>query len=159
MHTAVTPKLAHLGFLLSMLAKGLLGLSQLLGGFLLWFIPAASMTKWVAGLARLELVDDPNDPLAQLVLRLATSTPITHESFYVVYLLIHGVLNLGLVLALLAGFKWAYPLSIAALVGFVLYQGYKISLGAGAIMIILSVIDIVVIWLIWREWRALKGVT
>ena len=73
--------------------------------------------------------------------------------------MIHGVLNLGLVLALLAGFKWAYPLSIAALVGFVLYQGYKISLGAGAIMIILSVIDIVVIWLIWREWRALKGVT
>ena len=159
MNAAATPKLAHLGFLMSMLAKGLLGLSQLLGGILLWLVPASNISKWVAGLARLELVEDPNDPMAQFVLRLATSTPITNENFYLIYLLIHGVLNLGLVLALVAGFKWAYPLSIAALVGFVLYQGYKITLGAGVVMIILSTIDIIVIWLIWREWQTLKGVT
>jgi uncharacterized membrane protein len=152
-------KFAHLGFVLSMLAKGGLGLSQILGGLLLWSIPAAQISHWVVGLARLELVDDPQDPLALIMLRFIQSTPITNESFYLVYLVIHGSLNLGLVLALVVGFKWAYPLSIIALISFVIYQLYKYLHGEGVMMLVLSVIDIVVIWLIWREWKTRGAVT
>jgi len=63
-------------------------------------------------------------------------------------------LNLGLVLALLAGLRWAYPVSLLALGGFIAYQLNKFAHTGDMMMIILSVIDIFVIWLIWREWKA-----
>jgi uncharacterized membrane protein len=146
------PPFAHLGFLLSMVGKGLLGLSQILGGLFLAVAPPGSVSAIVRWLSQFELIEDPGDPFVAHVQRLVEATPINNEAFYTVYLMIHGVLNLGLVLALLVGFRWAYPGSIVALIGFILYQAWKYVHTYDPMMIMLTAIDIVVIWLIWREW-------
>lgn len=143
----------HRTYGLSLAFKGLLGLSQLASGLALVLTPAGTLAGLADVLTRAELAEDPGDPLALWVANALAATPLGEGSFYAVYLCIHGVLNLGLVLALLARFHWAFPASILALIGFVAYQGYKYTIGGGAMMIILSVFDIFVIWLIWREYR------
>lgn len=136
-----------------MWGKGALGASQIAGGILLGLAPAGALTGLAQAMARMELVEDPNDPLALWLMNTAAHLPATPQAFYILYLIIHGALNLGLVLALLAGLRAAYPLSILALVGFVGYQIWKYSHTGDPLMLLLSVIDVVVIGLIWREWR------
>ena len=145
--------LLHRTYGLSLFLKGLLGLSQLASGLALVLTPAGALSGLADVLIRAELAEDPSDPLALWAANALAATPLGEGAFYAVYLCIHGVLNLGLVLALLARFHWAFPASIMALIGFVAYQGYKYSVGGGAMMIVLSVFDIFVIWLIWREYR------
>ena len=147
----------HIGFLVSMWGKGALGASQIAGGIGLALLPAGVFPRFVAWLGNLELVEDPTDPIANWIETLATHLPPTAETFYIVYLILHGALNLGLVLALLAGFRSAYPLSIATLIGFIVYQLWKYSHTSDVLMIVLSVIDAIVILLIWREWRMRHG--
>lgn len=147
-------KWAHLSFLISMIGKGLFGSGQILGGLALALTPSGTLNGIVVRLARLELIEDPSSFMAKWALDAASTPHIANEAFYTIYLLIHGGLNLGLVLALLAGFRWAYPVSLLALAGFIAYQLNKFAHTGDMMMIVLSVIDIFVIWLIWREWKA-----
>ncbi|MDG1377518.1 MAG: DUF2127 domain-containing protein [Yoonia sp.] len=152
-------KWAHLSFLVSMIGKGLLGLGQIIGGLALAFTPSGTLNGLVLRLAQFELVEDPNDFMAKWAQSAAATPHIANETFYTIYLLIHGGLNLSLVLALLAEFRWAYSVSLLALVGFIAYQFNKFAHTGDIMMIVLSVIDIFVIWLIWREWKAHQRAT
>ena len=158
MTTTLSPKpiskWAHLSFLISMIGKGLLGLGQILGGLALAVTPTGTLNGIVVRLARLELIEDPSSFMGKWALNAASTPHFANETFYTIYLLIHGGLNLGLVLALLAGFRWAYPVSLLALAGFIAYQLNKFAHTGDMMMIVLSVIDLFVIWLIWREWKA-----
>lgn len=106
---------------------------------------------------RNELAEDPHDPFALWVLHLVQATPVHDSAFFTVYLILHGILNLGLVLALLARFSWAFPASIAALFLFIVYQMYKYALDGSPTMLLLTAIDIAVIWLIWREFKSVRA--
>ncbi|SMY07972.1 DUF2127 domain-containing protein [Flavimaricola marinus] len=147
---------AHLALVVSLVGKGGLGLTQLLAGLAIFAVPGG-LTNVSTFLARTELTEDPNDPFALWITHQIAQLPPDADHFYTLYFVIHGLLNLGAVLALLAGLRWAYPASIAALVGFIAYQMYKYYHGEGAIMIVLTVIDILVIWLIWIEYKALRA--
>ena len=135
----------------------MLGLSQLLGGIGLALTPAGGLARLADWLVRNELAEDRADPVALWMQHAGQTLSASEGAFFAVYLCLHGVLNLGLVLALLARLRWAYPVSIAVLIGFVAYQMYNFSQDGSVTMILLSVIDIVVIWLIWREYRAVRA--
>jgi uncharacterized membrane protein len=144
---------AHRSYIASLLLKAGIGTAQLAGGIGLWLVPGDRISAYVASLARLKLVEDPKDILAQWVARTAAMTPFDTGNFYMLYLGIHGLLNLCLVVALMARRRWAYPMAIAALVFFVIYQLYEYSMGKGLMMLALSALDLAVIWLILGEWR------
>lgn len=158
MTTLVTPepisKWAHLSFLISMVGKGLLGLVQIIGGLTLALTPDGTVSGIVERLARFKLIEDPTSVTANWMIKAAEIIHISNENFYTIYLLTHGALNFGLVLAILAGFRWAYPVSVLSLVGFIAYQLNKFAQTGDLVMIVLTVIDIIVIWLVWREWKA-----
>jgi uncharacterized membrane protein len=78
------------------------------------------------------------------------------ETFYAFYLLSHGLVNVALVIGLLRGRLWAYPVSLAVLVAFIAYQGYRYSYTHSIGLMVLTAFDIVIIWLIWHEWRLLR---
>ncbi len=65
--------------------------------------------------------------------------------------------KLLLVVALLRGELWAYPIAVVVFAGFILYQLYRFTLTHGLGLIALSLFDAVVIWLIWLEYRALRA--
>ncbi len=144
---------AHALYLISLAAKGILGLTQLGSGLLLMLAPSGWITDLVHSLAKIELVEDPGDPIALWVMHALPQSLLVPGGFYSIYLLIHGLLNLALVLALIARLGWAFPVSILVLFGFVAYQTVEFALGADPMMLVLSLIDLVVIALVLREWR------
>lgn len=145
--------LAHKAYGLSLLAKALIGGLQMAAGLALAAVPTESVIGFVRTLARYELVEDPGDPAALWVLRALTNLPVGAEGFYIVYLLLHGVLNLTLCAALVARLGWSFPVAIAVLVGFIAYQVVEYFGGQGTMMLVLSLVDLLVIVLVLREWR------
>ncbi|HVH78741.1 MAG TPA: DUF2127 domain-containing protein, partial [Stellaceae bacterium] len=75
------------------------------------------------------------------------------------YLLSHGAVKLALVVALLCGMLWAYPVSIVVFTAFIVYQLCLFTLSHAIGLIVLTVFDLLVIWLIWLEYRAQRNPT
>ncbi len=109
-------------------------------------------------LTRNELAGDPDDPLSLLLLKVAqlVTTPDA-ESFYTLYLIGHGVLNFGVVVALLFRIRGAYHASMLILIGFVAYQLWTLTKGFDPMLIGLTIIDIVIIGLVLAERRQTRG--
>ena len=85
---------------IGLLAKGSLGALQLAGGIGMALAPVDAVRGFVGWLTRNEIAEDPTDPLAQLVVNWAAQQTPDSGTFYAFYLLGHGALNLGVVLAL-----------------------------------------------------------
>ena len=138
---------------ISLSAKGLLGLTQILGGLTLLFSPSGAAQKAVMWMARYELAEDPDDPLARAVADWAGKLTQATESFYTIYLLGHGMLNLGVVLALLLRVRGAYHASLAVLVAFVGYQMVLYTRAPDPMILVLTAIDVAIIALVIVERR------
>lgn len=152
-HASRAERLNHWLFLSTLLAKGLLGVVQLLTAAAIFLGITDRLPALARSLVANELAEDPNDFLAARILDVAGMVPNADTSFYGLYFAAHGMLHVGVVAALLIGSVWAYPAAIAVLAVFVVYQIFEwISVG-GAMLPVLSAIDIFVIYLTAREWR------
>lgn len=146
-------------FALSILAKGLLGLSEVIGGLLLLVVTPAqldAMSKAVIdALTRRELGQDPHDWLANVLLHRAHPHTFSDAGlrFAAAYLLVHGVVKLVLVVALVRHKPWAYPWMIGVLLAFIAYQLVLIAQHPTASLILLTAFDAFMAWLTWQEWR------
>jgi uncharacterized membrane protein len=140
-------------FEISIIAKGLDGLVELIGGLLLLVVTPATINRVVAGITQHELSEDPHDLIANSLLHLSNGLTGSAVRFAAAYLLLHGIVKVVLVVALLRDKMWAYPWMIAFLLAFIAYQLYRIALSPTAWLIALTVFDAFVAWLTWREWR------
>lgn len=117
-------------------------------------------TETIAGLARAltqhELVENPKDFFAGHLLALAQNLSIETKHFYAFYLLSHGLVKLGLIVALLKNKLWAYPASLIVLGLFIVYQLYRFSHTHSMGLIVITGFDIVVIGLIWQEYSLVR---
>lgn len=151
---ATRPDLAHIGYVFSLIAKGLLGLGQLGAGLALAVAPPGAVLHLTDWMVRAELAEHPADLLARLVESAAASVSLPGDNFYMLYLCMHGLLNLAVVLALVARLRWAYGASVAVLAGFVVYQMAEFAAKGTPLLLVLSLIDIVVIALVLHEARS-----
>jgi uncharacterized membrane protein len=140
-------------FEIGIILKGLDGLLELIGGVLLLAVSPAAANRFVAGLTRHELSEDPSDLVATHLLRLAHGLTGSTMRFAAAYLVVHGIAKVVLVVALLRDKLWAYPMMIAFLAVFIGYQLYRITLTPNAGLVALTVFDAFVAWLTWREYR------
>jgi uncharacterized membrane protein len=140
-------------FEVGIIAKGLNGLAELVGGLLLLFMTPGSIYRLVALLTQGELSEDPHDIVAHYLLHTADGLSGGAVLFGAVYLLTHGAVKVVLVIALLLNKLWAYPCLIVVLLVFIVYQLYRIALDPGAGLIALTVFDAVIVALTWREYR------
>ena len=140
-------------FRIGILAKGVNGAAEIVGGLLLLFV-TPDQIHWLAhAVTQGELSEDPHDVVAIYILRTANGVSGPGVLFGAVYLLVHGLVKVVLVTALLLNRLWAYPWMIGVLIVFIAYQLYRIALTASAGLIALTVFDVVVLALTWREWR------
>lgn len=146
-------RVLDLVFLAGVLFKGLDGLLELVGGVLLLFLTPAKLQHAAAVATSDELAEDPHDLIANLVLHGAAHLHHTTLVFAAVYLLVHGVVKLGIVIALLVGSRRIYPWAMGALGLFLLFQLYELVTKPSIGVAVLTVFDAVIIWLTWREWR------
>ena len=103
-----------------------------------------------------ELSEDPLDPLTHfLILSLQTLT--REHSSAVSFLLIHGIAKLALVIGLLNGRMWSYPVAIAVFAGFGLFQTYQLIVQYSPLLLGLTLIDLAVVMLIVQEYRMVRA--
>ncbi|MGY3437200.1 MULTISPECIES: DUF2127 domain-containing protein [unclassified Marinovum] len=142
---------AHRIFIVTLLAKGGLGVVQLATALMLWLTAPKGLPVLANWLFLTEMQEDPADFLAAKIIALSGTVPANEIGFYTLYFAAHGVLHVGIVAALLSGVRWAYTASILILAGFVVYQAAEWLHIHSAMLIVLSAIDIAVIYLTLQE--------
>ena len=140
-------------FEIGIIAKGLDGLVELVGGVLLLFVTPGGIHHIAAMITQGELSEDPHDVVARYILHTANGLTGSAVLFGAIYLLAHGAVKVVLVIALLLNKLWAYPWMIVVLLIFIGYQLYRIVLDPSAGLIALTIFDAVIVALTWREYR------
>jgi len=100
-----------------------------------------------------ELREDPNDLLAHLIRHGAADLTAEMSVFAALYLIVHGLVKLGIVAAIFRGSRRLYPWAIAALGGFVIWQAYEFVQHPSIGLALLTIFDVVIVALTIREWR------
>jgi uncharacterized membrane protein len=140
-------------FEIGIIAKGLDGLVELVGGVLLLFVTPGGIHHLAAVITQGELSEDPHDVVARYVLHTANGLTGSAVLLGAIYLLAHGAVKVVLVIALLMNKLWAYPCMIIVLLIFIGYQLYRIALDPSAGLIALTFFDALIVALTWREYR------
>jgi uncharacterized membrane protein len=151
---STTSRLLHDSYLVGLGVQASIGTFQLIGALM---IQVASRTGWLTGVSQwtaAALSQHHGAPM-EMLLHALHHFSTARDPFWSVYLIGHGVLNLGVVAALLAKKWWAHPVSILMLSGFIIYQLHHYLHNHSLVMIALSLFDAVVIALVWREYRQL----
>ncbi len=147
----------HLGFEIAILLKAINAVLEMLAGVLLWFVKPETMDRWVQILTENELAEDPEDLIANLLLRAGERYTAEAHQFGVAYLVVHGLMKAVIVLLLWRKKLWAYPVSAGVLVVFISFQVFRWTTTHAVFLLALSVFDAILVWLIVVEYRRLKG--
>ncbi|MFA4833511.1 MAG: DUF2127 domain-containing protein [Patescibacteria group bacterium] len=147
----------HKIFLASILLKGVDGILEVIGGFLLFLFNYGDINRFVFWLVRRELSEDPKDIIANYLVNAAQSFSLDLQLFLAFYLLFHGLIKIILVISLWQKKLWAYPAAITFLFFFILYQLYRFSYSHSWWLIWMTIFDILIISLAQREYKNLKN--
>lgn len=140
-------------FLIGIALKILNIIGDFLAGIPLLFIQPHQIKHLGQWLAADGLADNPHDPIANLIINATIHVNSGTLLYFAIYLLIHGLVKLGIIIALIRGSHRVYPWAIAALGALLLYQVIDILVKFSTTMVILSILDSIIIWLTWREWK------
>jgi len=143
----------HIAFEIGVILKGINGLLELIGGFLLLAMPSGAIQQFVTRLTQNELTEDPRDFIATHLREAARHLSANAKLFVAIYLLAHGVIKALLVYGLLRDQPWAFPTALAVFGAFGVYQMYRYAIAPSGWLIVLTVLDVAVILLTWAEWR------
>jgi len=78
--------------------------------------------------------------------------------FVIFYLLVHGLLKLGIAVALLRGTaRWVFPVASLILTGFIAYMSWRLSLHWSDWLLGAALFDLLTLGLVLNEWRAHDG--
>lgn len=149
-------KTLHEVFLISIWIKALVGLGQVVAGISLLLVKQATLTAFVLRATAPELSEDPHDWLANLLQTSAHGWGAGTQWFASLYLIVHGLIKVGLVAGLLRRKMWSYPASMWVLGAFIVYQLYRYSFTHSIWLVLLTALDVVVVALIHHEYRLRK---
>jgi uncharacterized membrane protein len=151
-----TEEKIHQVFDITLFLKGIHAAIEIFGGVLLYAVSAENILRIVNFFVQGEIKEDPHDVIANYLLHTAQTFGGSAQSFAALYLLIHGLINAFIVIALWKEKLWAYPVSFVALTAFIFYQLYLLTFGYSLWLVIFTILDIVIILLIWHEYGVLK---
>ena len=149
-------KLLDRTFFVSLIVKLADGVLELIGGAVLLVMTPGQIQTAVAAVTRGELAEDPNDLVANLLVRYAGQLNVSLTVFGAWYLLVHGVVKVLLVAAVLRDHLWAYPWLIGFLVAFIGFQGYELVVHYSWGLLLLTLFDVFIVYLTVREYRRHK---
>ena len=143
----------------SLILKAIDSVIEMAGGVVLYLIPSGLIVGLADWLTRSELLEDPRDFLANMIMHSAQAFSLPQKKAAAIYLASHGAIKLFLVIMVLRDrAAWAYPAFMIALVVLIAYQTYQISLTFSLWMIVLTVFDAAVLVLTWHEYKLHKRV-
>jgi uncharacterized membrane protein len=150
-------RLLHRMFEVGVLAKGIDGAFELIGGLVLLLLSPAAIRGTIFFLVRGELKEDPTDLLANLLLH-STGTVIQTKVPASAFLIVHGAVKLVLVAGLATNKLWSYPAAIVVFAAFTVYQMYQLAHQSSLFLEVVTVLDIIVVLLVIAEYRYVRHV-
>lgn len=145
-------KIFHIGILL----KALFGFFEILAGIFVAVSGQKMIDNFLIDIALNEIARDPDDFLARRFVFFAVSLYSDAKLFAIAYLVLHGVINIFLAVALIKNKLWAFPAAITAFCAFIAYQLYKYLHTHSLLTILLTLFDLLVVIVIWLEYRKQK---
>lgn len=139
-------------FQVSLWLKGAHSLLEVLGGLALAFLSHHLVVRMVTALTAAELLEDPRDLVANAARQAAEGFTTDAQTFAAWYLFSHGLIKLVLVAAVLTKQVWAYPAFIAAMIGFIIYQVYRMTFDVTFVLVAITLLDLIVLFLAWHEY-------
>jgi uncharacterized membrane protein len=137
--------------------KGVDGAVQVVGAVVLAIVPPSAITGLANAVITRDLLGDQEGTLARHLSKAAHDfADGSTRTFAIIYLLLHGLIKLGLVVALLRKLMPAYPVAAVVLAGFVVYELYRAVRTGSIALPIFAGIDVVIIVLVLREYRQLR---
>jgi uncharacterized membrane protein len=134
-------------------AKGVYGMGEVIVGVFLGFVSPALLQQWAMILTQQRLSQDPDDFLSLSLVHLTNGLTASTMTFAAVYLLVHGLVKIGLLVAVVTKRYRVYPFAIAILIAFIGYQSYELIVHYSLGLLVLTIFDVVIIGLTWREYR------
>ncbi len=148
-------RILHRFFELGILVKGIDGGLELVGGLLLVFLSPVAINRAVFFFLKGELKEDPADLVANLLLH-TTRSAIEFKVPASAFLIVHGIVKLGLVGGLATNRLWSYPAAILVFTGFTTYQLYQLSQQYSLFLETVTVMDVIFILLVIAEYRHMR---
>jgi uncharacterized membrane protein len=145
--------LLHQVFRWGVIAKGVYGLAEVLVGVFIAVVGPIALQQWTDLLAQQQLLQDPDSSLALWIIHLANGLTVSAVVFASAYLIVHGIVKIGLLLAVATRRYRVYPWAIAVLVSFIGYQSYELVVHYSVGLLALTVFDAAIVLLTWREYR------
>ncbi|MEU7815343.1 DUF2127 domain-containing protein [Pseudonocardia sp. NPDC049154] len=143
-------------FRLALLVKGIDGAVELIGALVLVAVSGAAVHHLVAEVLAHDLLGPPDGTLARHFVAGTTEFVSGDRTFAVLYLALHGVVKLALVVALLRKWLPAYPVAIAVLLLFVVYEVIRAVHTGSLVLPFLAALDLAITILVIREYRMLR---
>jgi len=142
----------HRAFEVALILKLVNAILELVSGAVLLFISNGAILAIANALTQSELLEDPNDIFANVILRTADDLSLGAKTTAGFFLCSHGAVKLVLVVGVMLGLGWAYPAFIAALAILIAYQAYQLSHIFSAALFGLTVLDAVLLALTVHEY-------
>jgi uncharacterized membrane protein len=131
---------------------------ELIAGLFLFFLSPTAINRVIFFLVQGELKEDPTDLIANLLVH-TTRSAIAAKVPASVFLIVHGVVKLGLVGGLATHRMWSYPAAIFVFAGLTAYQLYQLTQQYSLFLEIVTVLDVIVVVLVIVEFRYLRIAT
>ena len=144
-------------FKTAIIIKGIDGIIEVIAGFFLFF-----ESNFISGIIRKifehELSEEPSDVIANFLINAAQNISLSSQHFIALYLLIHGLIKMGLVYALLKKIMWAYPLSLVFLSLLIIFQVVRFCFTHSVILLFFTLLDAVIVLVIRKEYNRLTNI-
>ena len=137
--------------------KGLDGAVELLAGLALLAAGPGALDALTRRVVAHHLLGSPHGALAERFAAGEAALGGGDRAFAVAYLTLHGLVKLGLVVALLREVLPAYPVAVAVLAVFCAYEVYRAVDRSAWSMWAAAALDLVVVVLVLREYRRLRS--
>ena len=137
--------------------KGLDGAVELLAGLALLAVGPGGLDALTRRVVAHHLLGSPHGALAE---RFATGEAALSggdRTFAIVYLTLHGLVKLGLVVALLRELRPAYPVAVCVLAVFIGYEAYRAARTGSPVLWAAAALDLAITVLVAREYRRLRA--
>ncbi len=149
----------HKIFEIGIIIKAFDGVLELLGAGLLFLASKEQVNNLIIRLTQHELSEEPQDYIATHIVQAFEHYSLSTKIFEVSYLVIHGAIKIFLVWALLKNKLWAYPVTLALLGIFIVYQIYRYSFTGSIGLAALTIFDAIVFALTWHEYNYRRNLT
>ena len=146
--------LAHLAYVVTVALKGFDGGLETLAGLVIWITGPQRLYRWAVRITAPELYDGEHVRAVHAIRRGAEHLATTGAHFVVFYLLVHGILKLGLAIVLLrGGGRWIFPAGTLILTGFIAFMSYRLSQQWSNWLLGFALFDALTLALVLNEWR------